>query len=100
MKWDQALRENKLINQASLEKAFSTYKTKNGKETGYGYGQFVVNADQNEKIVYHGGSWPGYQTFILHCVDAQTMIAILSNNERTDIEKLADQLALIILSWQ
>jgi CubicO group peptidase (beta-lactamase class C family) len=95
--WDKALRENKLVQKSTLEKAFSPYKLKDGKKSDYGYGQSIVNFGKNERLVYHGGSWPGYLTFILHCIDRPTSIIILSNNAYENTVKLAGQIALILL---
>ena len=95
--WDKALRENKLVQKSTLDKAFSPYKLKDGKESKYGYGQFIVSDDKNERLVHHGGSWPGYLTFILHFIDRQTTIIVLSNNEYENTVKLVDQIALILL---
>jgi len=95
--WDKALRENKLVQKSTLDKAFSPYKLKNGKESEYGYGQSNVNGDKNERLVHHGGSWPGYLTFILHFIDRQTTIIVLSNNEYENTTKLVDQIALLLL---
>lgn len=95
--WDKALRENKLVQKSTLDKAFSPYKLKDGKESTYGYGQFIVNGDKNERLVFHGGSWAGYLTFILHFMDRETTIIILSNNECEYTVELADQIALLLL---
>lgn len=95
--WDKALRENKLVQKITLDKAFSPHKLKDGKESDYGYGQSIVNGDKNERLVHHGGSWPGYLTFILHFIDRQTTIVVLSNNEYENTVKLVDQIALILL---
>ncbi|HWY09778.1 MAG TPA: serine hydrolase domain-containing protein [Bacteroidia bacterium] len=95
--WDKALRENKLVSKNTIDKAFSAHKLKDGKESNYGFGQYVVNDDKNERLVYHGGSWPGYATFILHFIDKQITIAILSNNEYENTTKLANQIAKLLL---
>lgn len=95
--WDNALRKNRLVQNTTLDKAFSPHKLKNGKESEYGYGQFVVNDNKNEKLVHHGGSWPGYLTFILHFVDRETTIVVLSNNESENVIKIVDQIAQLLL---
>ncbi len=95
--WDGAIRQNKLVSKNTIDKAFSPHKLKDGKESNYGYGQFVVNNDKNERLIYHGGAWPGYATFILHFIDKQITIIILSNNEYENTTKLADQIASLLL---
>ena len=95
--WDKALRENKLVEKATIEKAYSIHKLKSGKAINYNFGQFVCVSDTNERLVYHGGSWPGYSTFTLHFIDKQTSIIILSNNEYNKVANLADQIASMLL---
>lgn len=97
VKWDKALRENTLVSQTSIDKAFTKYKVKSGKEIPYGYGHQIAYADNKERLVYHGGNWPGYLTMILHFVDRQTMIAVLTNNEYENIQKLTDEITKIVL---
>ncbi len=97
VKWDKALREHKLIQQKTIERAFTKYKVKSGREVNYGYGQSLCFGNNKERVAQHGGGWPGYRTFILHFIDRQTMIAILCNNENEDVTKLADRIALIVL---
>jgi CubicO group peptidase (beta-lactamase class C family) len=95
--WDNALRENKLVQKNTLNKALTPYKLKNGNESEYNSGQFIIRSDKNEKLVHHGGGWPGYSTFILHFIDRETAIIVLSNNEYENTDKLVDQIAVILL---
>lgn len=95
--WDNALRENALVQKNTLSKALTPYKLKNGNESEYNSGQFIITGDKNEKLIHHGGGWPGYSTFILHFIDRETAIIVLSNNEYENTDKLVDQIALILL---
>ncbi|MGZ3863683.1 MAG: serine hydrolase domain-containing protein [Bacteroidia bacterium] len=89
--WDEALREKTLVTASTLEKAFSKHKLANGTESNYGYGLFVAGGGKYEKVVYHGGAWPGYSTSILHFVDKPLTVIVLSNNEY-NVYKLTDQI--------
>lgn len=95
--WDKALRENTLVQKNTLDKAFTPYQLKDGKQSNYGYGQIIVNDGKSEKAVYHGGSWPGYSSFILHFIERETSIIVLSNNEYEGTDKLVDEIAKIVL---
>jgi CubicO group peptidase (beta-lactamase class C family) len=44
-KWHKGLYEYKILKKATLEKAFTPFKLKNGLSTGYGYGWFVKKSD-------------------------------------------------------
>ena len=94
--WDKSFRENKLVSKETIEKAFSKHKLSDGKVSDYGYGLCIGGGDKNERVVYHGGSWAGYSTFLLHFIDKQVTIIILSNNEYENIGKLVDQIARML----
>lgn len=96
--WEKALRENKLIQKTTLDRAYSMRKFKSGEESNYGYGMFISNAPKNESLVYHGGSWPGYHSFILRFIDKNSTIVILSNNEFISFQQLANKIANILLN--
>lgn len=97
VKWDQALRENKLVQKSTLERAFSPYKLSNGKNSRYGYGQFLVYGDKKEKLAYHSGGWPGYSTLIVHFIDRPVTIVALSNNEHESMIKIVDETAKLFV---
>ena len=71
-KWDQALYTNRIISQASLQKAFTPYKL------NYGYGWQIVT-EYNKKITEHGGGITGFVSYILRVPDDQICIIALSN---------------------
>ncbi len=96
--WENALKENTLLKKTTIEHAYSKHILKNGEEINYNFGQFICGSDTTEKLVYHGGSWPGYATFTLHFIDKALSIIILSNSEYNRVSHLADQLALILLN--
>ncbi len=79
-KWDRALYTDKLVNAKDKELIFSSVKTKNDKETNYGFGWRVVNDDKYGKMVSHSGSWAGYITYIERHLDNDKTIIILQNN--------------------
>lgn len=101
LKWDKALRENSLVKKHTLERAYTKYQVKSGKKNpygaDYGYGEWIVEDDKIEKVVYHAGGWPGYTTFILHFVERPMMVAILTNVYDESITKLTDQITKILL---
>jgi CubicO group peptidase (beta-lactamase class C family) len=94
--WDKALRNNTLVKKETLEKAYSKHILNNGKESMYGFGEFIQNAPGSERIAYHSGGWPGYHTFIMHFIDQYKTIIILSNNEYSNLGKLANRIGLIL----
>lgn len=80
LKWDRALYSNILINEKDKETIFSSFKTKNGKQTNYGFGWRVGNNEKYGKIANHSGGWAGYTTFTERHLDNDKTIILLQNN--------------------
>lgn len=80
LKWDRALYSEKLVNPEDKTLIFSSATTRDGKETGYGFGWAVRNTEKYGKIVNHSGGWAGYVTFIERHLDNDKTIIILQNN--------------------
>lgn len=95
-KWDKALRSNILIGDKSLAKMMSSFVLNNGKKTGYGYGFFLVGGPKADRIAYHTGGWPGYHNIILHFLDKDKTVIVLSNNEYLSFNRLADDITKLI----
>lgn len=80
LKWDRALYSDKLINSKDKKLVFNSVKTKDGKETNYGFGWAIRDFKNYGKIVNHSGSWAGYITLIERHIDNDKTIIILQNN--------------------
>ncbi len=80
LKWDRALYSDKLINSKDKELIFNSIKTKDGKESNYGFGWAIGNSEKYGKIVNHSGGWAGYITFLERHIDNDKTIIILQNN--------------------
>lgn len=80
LKWDRALYADELVNSKDKEFIFNPGKTKDGKETHYGFGWAVEKSEKYGKIVNHSGGWAGYITFIERQTDHDKTIIILQNN--------------------
>lgn len=87
LKWDRALFRNKLINEEDRKLIFSSFHTKDGKDTDYGFGWFINDEEPYGKIVFHSGGWAGYITYIERHLENDKTIIILQNNstEKTEI---------------
>lgn len=95
--WENSLRTDRLLPKTLLDKAFENATTEKGEKTDYGYG-WSVNQNKGEHyVVHHSGSWPGYITFILHFVDQEKSVVILTNNEYLNAGKFVDKIALLLV---
>ncbi len=91
-KWYKAIKGNELLPKKTMELAYSKHKLQNNTESNYGYGLFTDGGGKYERVIYHGGAWPGYSTSTLLFLDKDITIIVLSNNEY-DVYKLTDQIA-------
>ena len=94
--WDNGLRENALIKEENFRDALNPFKISNGDLSHYGYGWELQKDDKYERVIYHSGSWGGNTSFILHFLDKDLSVIILSNNEYINIEKFALKVAKIM----
>ncbi|MER2996664.1 serine hydrolase domain-containing protein [Pontibacter populi] len=77
-KWDQALYTRKLVKKETLEEAF-TGSRKKKKAEDYGFGWRITTVTSGDTIVYHGGLWHGYATYLLRNPKDHSALIILSN---------------------
>jgi CubicO group peptidase (beta-lactamase class C family) len=77
-KWYSAVMEDKVISKASREEAHSTYKLKNGKTTGYGYGWLIGNI-QGSLTISHPGGINGFLTSSMYLPEEKLFVAVFSN---------------------
>jgi CubicO group peptidase (beta-lactamase class C family) len=91
--WDKALRDHKLISRQSQELAWRDGRYDNGKPIrdedgdGYGFGWVI----DKKHTVSHSGSWSGTATYLLLDVEKGLTIAVLSNDEKTEVGSLAEE---------
>ncbi len=80
LKWDLALRTNKLINTNDLEVAYTNPNISN-KPGPYGFGVFVRKLPFNgKKAVTHSGIFVGFTNSIFRELDNYNTTIVLSNN--------------------
>jgi len=77
--WDQALYENKLVDQKTLNEAFQPFKLNNDTLSNYGYG-WGISEDEFGKRVSHSGGLAGFRTYIERQLESQKTIILLTNN--------------------
>ena len=93
--WDKALREHSIINRRSQELAWTNGRYDNGRPIkdddgdGYGFGWVV---EKKRHVVSHSGSWGGTSTYLLLDLDEGLTVAVLSNDEKTEVGKLAEEI--------
>lgn len=93
--WDKALRDHRIISRRSQELAWSNGRHDNGNwikgEDGDGYG-FGWVIEKKHHRVSHSGSWNGTATSLLLDLDEGWTVAVLSNEEKTAVGDLAEEI--------
>lgn len=83
--WIEAIESNSLVSATMTKKLFSAVKTNSGKKVRYGYG-WELGKFRNHKVVYHGGSWVGFNTNIINVPKKKLWIVGFSNSYAIDSE--------------
>lgn len=79
LKWDKALNTNKLITNESKKEIFTSSELADKSKTEYGFGWRIDDNGVYGTMVWHGGSWPGYGTYIeRHIQNDKTMIILVN----------------------
>ncbi|WP_341908384.1 serine hydrolase [Fluviicola taffensis] len=74
--WIDALQNNVLISEKSKELMF----TPDSVSLGYGFGFFIGTDGIWKDIIYHGGNWAGYYTWMYYERETEDFVVILCNN--------------------
>ena len=93
-KWDAALRSEKLLKKATLERMWEPTTLNDGKKSNYGLG-WGVNRYRGHRYVQHsGGHVTGFQTFMRRYVDdGLTVIVLINQSGGADPSKIAARVA-------
>lgn len=78
LKWDQALKDGKVVSEESLKNMFTPYSEKN-----YGYG-WMISETSNGLNVFHNGSGTGYSTGFMRDLGNGVTIILLGNHASMD----------------
>jgi CubicO group peptidase (beta-lactamase class C family) len=96
LKWDRALKEHKLLSEATQREMFTSHSTfDTAIKFYYGYGVFLGENEIGPYIT-HSGGWPGYHTNLTRYIDQDLTVIVLSNNQ-SNVGGLTGALTYIVL---
>ena len=93
-KWDAALYTDKPLKQSSLAQMWTPVKLDDGKTKAYGFG-WHTDVMYGRRIVFHGGAWQGFKSFIVRFPDDKLSIIFFANSWETKDFKFVRGLAAI-----
>lgn len=91
-KWDAALYGEKLLKRSNLEQMWTPTKLNDGKVEPYGFG-WGFDDIRKHKIIDHGGSWQGFNTYIARYVDDKLTVVVLCNLDGANPGSIAHGIA-------
>ena len=92
-KWDKGLRDGKLFKKTTLDLAYAPTSKLTPYASNYGLGWKKMITSNGNEINYHTGWWAGNRSLLIRLPKENVMIAVVSNNNFTninDIKKLCD----------
>jgi CubicO group peptidase (beta-lactamase class C family) len=93
-KWDAALYGEKILKRSSLDQMWTAVKLNDGKTYPYGFG-WQLHEAQGSRVIYHGGGWQGFTSFIGRYVDDKLTIVVFANLSQASPGNIADEVAAI-----
>lgn len=88
--YEKAFNTNQILkNRNSFDEMWSPFKLNDGSISTYGFGWNLDKTLNGMRVVYHGGTWQGFQSFIIRILTAKLTVVIFSNIYESDVEKIA-----------
>ncbi|MCE7996959.1 MAG: beta-lactamase family protein [Roseivirga sp.] len=101
LKWEQALTADQLVNQRTLEEAFTAHQLTDNSSAEYGFGwyvreHFTINGIDRGKRLDHNGLWPGYESSIVRYPASGKTIIVLANQAPSAKDKLLEEISALL----
>jgi len=97
-RWDEALRNGRMLTPSSLDRMFAAYRLKDGSLTNYGYG-WDLGSYAGRRVQEHAGGTTGFVSYMVRMPDDRVFVAILSNRSfaTPPLQATAHRIAAIAL---
>ncbi len=94
--WIQAIRDNKLISEASKQKAWTPTTLPDGSSTNYGFG-WMMNEVNGSPSIEHGGGIFGFVSSGVYVPGEDVFVSILTNRDGISPDEIAVRAAAIAI---
>ncbi len=85
LKWDNAISNGEIFNEATLAEAYSGYSYEKPGVKNYGLGWRLYEMPSGKKIIYHNGWWHGNNTVYSRLPSDSTTIIVFGNKYNRSI---------------
>lgn len=96
LKWQEAIKNNLLINEATTQKVFTNYTLNNGEPINYGYGWHIKDLN-GLTSTQHGGSIFGYKSMAVYVPQEDLYVIGLTNCDCISPTKITKEIAGLVL---
>jgi len=90
--WDAALRERRLLSEASYDAWWTPVSLGDGLTYPYGFG-WSLGEQRGRRLIEHGGSWQGFRAAIARYVEDNLTVVVLANAAGAPTERIAHEIA-------
>ncbi len=90
--WDAALRERRLLSEASYEAWWTPASLGDGITYPYGFG-WSLSEQRGRRLIEHGGSWQGFRAAIARYVEDKLTVVVFANAAGTPTEAITHEIA-------
>lgn len=96
LKWQQAINNNVLVKQKTIQKAFTNYTLNNGEFINYGYGWNIAKIDKTP-VLQHGGSIFGFKSMGVYIPSEKVYVIILTNCDCNSPTAITKEIAALVI---
>ena len=97
-KWDALLYTNKVLTEASRREMWTPVRLSDGATHPYGFGWYTMTQKNGRKVMWHGGSLPGFRAYYGRFPDERVSLILLANGDDVDVATVAHGLADLYLT--
>lgn len=89
IRWELALNTTLLLkDHHSFKRMWKPVELNDGSTYPYGFGWSIGKTVDGLQVVYHGGAWQGFETFIIRVVEQKLTVVVFANLDEADVEKI------------
>jgi CubicO group peptidase (beta-lactamase class C family) len=92
--WDAALRERRLLSEASYDAWWTPVSLGDGITFPYGFG-WSLSEQRGRRLIEHSGSWQGFRAAIARYVEDKLTVVVLANAAGTPTVAIAHEIAMV-----